>query len=472
MTTKVDTIIIGAGMSGLAAGIRLSMYNKKVLIVEKHTITGGLNSYYARGKRKFDVGLHALTNFVSPSDRGKPFNKLMKQLRIPLSDFKLSPQNYSLVQFPDETLKFTNDIEILISEIRLKFPSEIDGFMNLLAHIKDFNEVNLTNETVMAKDVVRHFIKNKTLVEMIFCPLLIYGSAWENDMDFSQFVIMFKSIFLEGFSRPEGGVRTIIDLLLKRLAELGGEIRFKSEVTRIITKNEKVIGVELNNGEVIECDSILSSMGLPETMSVVDQNQTFNPRVGNLSFTESILITDKKPKDLGIEATIIFYNNRPEYLYQRPQTLFDKESAVVCFPNNFLSDDFDEGILRVTNIANFDKWNNELALSKENYKEKKELVFQETKNILMKCGLSDGYEISFKDIFTPTTIKRYTGHFGGTVYGSIDKTRNGTTPVQGLFICGTDQGFLGIVGSMLSGISMANLHVLQGDTQGNSKDVI
>ena len=28
-------------------------------------------------------------------------------------------------------------------------------------------------------------------------------------------------------------------------------------------------------------------------------------------------------------------------------------------------------------------------------------------------------------------------------------------------ICGTDQGFLGIVGSMLSGITIANLHLLR-----------
>jgi phytoene dehydrogenase-like protein len=105
---KYDCVIIGAGMSGLAAGIRLSMYNKKVVILEKHTITGGLNSYYARGKRKFDVGLHALTNFVEPTERGRPFNKLLKQLRIPYEDFKLHPQNYSIIQFPDKKLKFTN----------------------------------------------------------------------------------------------------------------------------------------------------------------------------------------------------------------------------------------------------------------------------------------------------------------------------------------------------------------------------
>lgn len=469
MTKKVDCIIIGAGMSGLASGIRLSMYDKSVLILEKHSIEGGLNSYYARGKRKFDVGLHALTNFVNPKDKGKPFNKLMKQLRIPYEEFKLSPQNYSLIQFPDKKLKFSNEISLLIEEINQNYPKEIDGFIKLLEHIKAFDEVNLNNETVMAKVVVRNFISDESLIEMIFCPLLIYGSAWENDMDFSQFVIMFKSIYLEGFSRPEGGVRTILNLLLKKLTDSGGEIRYKSNVTRIISRNKKIVGVEINHNEIIECDQVLSSMGLPETYGVVSEFETLpKPAVGKLSFCESILITDKKPKDLGVDATIIFYNNRPEYLYQRPTTLFDRESAVVCFPNNFLydkfTDDYNEGVLRVTNIANFDLWN-ELKSSEDkfHYKEQKELVAKNAMKILKQCGVNSDYNLLFKDIFTPTTIKRYTEHFDGVVYGSTDKSRNGTTPISGLYIIGTDQGFLGIVGSMLSGISMANLHVLQGD---------
>jgi len=466
---KYDCVIIGAGMSGLAAGIRLSMFNKKVILLEKHTITGGLNSYYSRGKRKFDVGLHALTNFVSAEDRGKPFNKLMKQLRIPYEEFKLHPQNYSLIQFPDKKLKFTNEIDFLLEEIQVNFPHEVDGFIRLLAHIKNFNEVDLSNETIMARAVVKNFIKDNSLIEMIFCPLLIYGSAWENDMDFSQFVVMFKSIFLEGFSRPAGGVRTIIDLLLKKFEECGGELRFKAEVTRIVSTpslaGPKVTAVEINGNEIIECENILSSMGLPETYSVVDQDFTNSPAVGKLSFTESILITDKKPKELGIDATIIFYNNRAEYQYQKPTTLFDTESAVLCFPNNFLygaysNDDYNEGVLRLTNIANFDLWNEQLLQSSSSYKESKNNVFNQSLKILKECGMSSQYEILFKDIFTPTTIKRYTGHFGGTVYGSTDKSRNGTTPINGLFICGTDQGFLGIVGSMLSGISMANLHIL------------
>ena len=44
-----DTIIIGAGMSGLAAGIRLAYFEQRVCILERHTTIGGLNSFYRLG---------------------------------------------------------------------------------------------------------------------------------------------------------------------------------------------------------------------------------------------------------------------------------------------------------------------------------------------------------------------------------------------------------------------------------------
>ena len=40
-----DTVIIGAGMSGLAAGIRLAYYDQRVCILERHYTIGGLNSF-------------------------------------------------------------------------------------------------------------------------------------------------------------------------------------------------------------------------------------------------------------------------------------------------------------------------------------------------------------------------------------------------------------------------------------------
>ena len=66
------------------------------------------------------------------------------------------------------------------------------------------------------------------------------------------------------------------------------------------------------------------------------------------------------------------------------------------------------------------------------------------------------------DMFTPTTIRRFTGHDNGAVYGAPEKHWDGTTHLKNLFICGTDQGFVGIIGAIISGISMANRHLLKG----------
>jgi phytoene dehydrogenase-like protein len=65
------------------------------------------------------------------------------------------------------------------------------------------------------------------------------------------------------------------------------------------------------------------------------------------------------------------------------------------------------------------------------------------------------------DMFTPRTITKFTGHLNGAIYGAPVKNRQGRTALSNLYLCGTDQGFLGIVGAMLSGISMANYHILQ-----------
>lgn len=65
------------------------------------------------------------------------------------------------------------------------------------------------------------------------------------------------------------------------------------------------------------------------------------------------------------------------------------------------------------------------------------------------------------DLFTPT-IRRSTWHENGAIYGAPEKKLDGTTRLKNLFLCGTDQGYVGIIGSIINGISMANMHCLRG----------
>jgi phytoene dehydrogenase-like protein len=185
----------------------------------------------------------------------------------------------------------------------------------------------------------------------------------------------------------------------------------------------------------------------------------FQDDVGRLSFIEFILVLDKQPAEMGYNTTITFFNNSDKFRYQKPENLVDFSSGVICCPNNFqFENQLPEGMIRITNMANFDLWD---KLSKEEYKSQKSACLEATLKEVVKLVPDFRDSIVFTDIFTPKTIHKFTGHLNGAVYGTPNKVKNGRTHLDNLFICGTDQGFLGIVGAMLSGISMANLHVLQ-----------
>ncbi|MBD67131.1 MAG: phytoene dehydrogenase [Halobacteriovoraceae bacterium] len=466
MSQSLDAIVIGAGMSGLAAGLRLAMFDKKVVLLEAHSISGGLNSYYSRKVKEtkekipFDVGLHALTNFAEKGERKKPLTKMLKQLRLPYDSLELSEQTFSQIQFKSASLKFSNDFKLLEEEVRRVFPSEIDSFRKFVKHIEEFNDLDLNLEYTSARSVLSQYFKEELLSEMLIAPLLIYGSAWEHDMDFAQFVTMFKSIYFEGFARPKGGVRTILELLLEKAEKVGLEIRFKTPVKKILVENNQAIGVELKKGEVLRAKQIYSSAGLPETYALIN-NENDNHPIGKLSFMESILVTEDKSFLKDNPATIIFYNDFDRYSYKKPNELFDSSSAVFCLPDNYDRDlTSGHGLIRVTYMANFNAWSELKENSKKTYKEMKQSVFDEAHALSQKLLGQDKLNLILHDVFSPTTIKKYTSHFEGTVYGSPKKTRDGKSDYKNLFIIGTDQGFLGIVGSLLSGISMANFHGL------------
>ncbi|HYG77873.1 MAG TPA: NAD(P)/FAD-dependent oxidoreductase [Planctomycetota bacterium] len=465
MSTHYDCIIIGAGMSGLAAGIRLAYYEKKVCILEKHTMPGGLNSFYRLDGRNFDVGLHAMTNYVPRDVRSAPLNKLLRQLRLKYEDFELCPQRVSDVRFPGMKLRFSNDFSLFESDVCEKFPKQADAFRKLVAHIHAFNELDLNAKPLSARAILNEFLTDPLLIDMILCPLMYYGSANVDDMEFGQFVIMFKSIFCEGFARPRAGVRQIISTLLKQYKACKGELRMGCGVKRLNVEDGRVKSIELDTGEAITATHILSSAGYVETERLCSDVSgaalsEIEARAGQMTFVESISVLDCQPEVLGLDQTITFYNNSDRFRYRPAEGLVDVSSAVVCVPNNFQYETpLGEGIVRVTHIANFAAWKN---LSADEYKAKKKECYERSIAEVVKFVPDFRKHVKYIDTFSPLTIKKFTWHDNGAVYGAPGKSKDGRTRLANVFLCGTDQGFLGIIGAMLSGISMANLHVLQG----------
>jgi phytoene dehydrogenase-like protein len=456
-----DTIIIGAGMSGLAAGIRLAYYDQRVCILERHYTIGGLNSFYRLRGRDYDVGLHALTNITPKGTKSGPLARLLRQLRLRWDDFAIAPQLGSEIAFPGARLRFDNDARTLRDEVAWAFPEQADNFNRLTREIVEYDDLSEAHAGVSAREVVSSIISEPLLVEMLFCPLMFYGSAREHDMDWGQFSIMFRSIFLEGLGRPAAGVRLILKHLVRKFRALGGELKLRSGVKRLAVENGRVTRVVLENDEEIEGRHMISSAGWCETMRLCDDGQPVvtSRASGQLSFCETIATLDRQPRDLGHEHTITFFNDHDKFVWQKPKDLCDVRSGVICSPNNFAYDSpLDDGTMRITALANFDRWR---GLDEETYRLEKLRWYDRITDSAVRFVPDYRGHVIDTDMFTPTTIVRYTGHDNGAVYGAPDKQFDGRTHVENLFVCGTDQGFVGIIGSITSGIAMANRHCLR-----------
>ena len=467
--TSTEVAIIGAGLAGLAAAVRLAMFGKKVVLLEKHYVVGGLNSFYARKGRKFDVGLHALTNYPSPtSGKASPLLKLCRQLRLSIDNLKLLPQSHSRITFGEQSLRFNNDFQYFLSQVEEVFPSSMDTFLKLLKKMEEFPAYSVHAEDISTRSILKDSGIDPLLGEMLLCPTCYYGSARPDDIDFPTFIMLFDAIFKQGLSRPEDGIRAILNPLTEKLKELGVDRRMNSAVRSIRTKGNKAKEIILESGETIKVEQIISTCGIRETESLLQENciEPDEAQTGQFSIIESIRVFKGHPKDLSWDETVVFFNRSNRFVYDCPKGLVDLESGVICLPDNYgTSHQVEESKLRVTHPANFHKWS-ELSeaqyLKEKNYWEKTMLD-----NAL--SYLPDGLEqrdqlrqrTELLDTFTPTTIKRFTSHINGTLYGSPTKKRDGSTKYKNLYLAGTDQGYVGIVGAMLGGIAVANNQILR-----------
>ena len=455
-----DVVIIGAGLSGLAAGVRARHLGKSVLILEKHTVWGGLNSFYKKGGYHFDVGLHAITNWVDSAYRGPrlPLQRICRQLRLRIEDFALEPQSQSSVVFDDCRLAFSNGLEQLLQSVKEAFPGQIDGFARLCERCVDYPPADADRPFVSSREVLRDYLDDRLLTEMVLCPLLYYGSAVEGDVDFDQFVILFNSIFREGLCRPRRGIRQILEVLVAKYSELGGEMRRGCGVESIVVRDGRVRELRLSEGRSVTAEVVLSSAGRVETERLrSDRPLDVAPaRAGQLAFMENLWVLDRDPREAGFVDSIVFFNRGGGFAWRRPTDPVDLASGVVCIPSNFRHVRRpDRWLIRATHLANYRVW---FELGAEGYKAAKARWAEASARAIEWVGGAFVGNVVYSDSFTPRTVTYYTSHVNGAVYGSPDKVRTGKTDLKNLFLCGTDQGLLGVVGAMLSGITMANVH--------------
>jgi phytoene dehydrogenase-like protein len=453
-------VVIGGGLSGLAAAIRLARFNDNVLLLEKHSRLGGLNSYYYRDSRLLETGLHAITNYAAPGIRQAPFNRLLRQLKLSRQDIGSHEQVGSEIRFPGCRLRFSNDFSELLESVENTFGSAVDDFSRFVS-VLDGVDPFLPTPFQSTRSIMAEHLREPLLREMLLCPMCYYGSSIEDDVDFNQFVILFRAIFQEGLFRPRGSIKQLLDLLVDHFHRFGGKIKSKSGVSAIHTSGDRVVELELDDGQNLTCDQVISTIGHAETLQLLGaiEKPTETRRLG---FLESIFVVDEHGAALlPDDITCLFYNDSDRFRFRRPADPVDFSSGVVSLPKNFrhLDNTTQEGEIRSTHLANYERWR-ACADQQDAYRALKKWSAATSQQRVAKMVGDFAEHIVFQDSFTPVTIERFTGKKEGAIYGSPIKATDGRIGYANLFLAGTDQGYLGIVGSMLSGVTVVNRHLL------------
>ena len=188
---------------------------------------------------------------------------------------------------------------------------------------------------------------------MLLCPLMWYGNAREHDMDFGQFCIMFRSIFLEGFARPLAGVRLILKNLVRKFRALGGELRLRSGVDRIMVEDGRADGRRAGRRRAAggPPDPLLGRAWWRRCGCATTSPPWTPPRRAGCRSSNPSRCSTASRSELGYDRTIVFFNDSERFHWQKPeQDLCDVRTGVICSPNNYLYDPADgqlpDGVIR------------------------------------------------------------------------------------------------------------------------------
>ena len=316
--------ILGAGVGGLSAAIRLAAKGKSITVIEKNECVGGkLNTWVAphpnrpndRGFR-FDTGPSLLTLPLVFADL---FHAAGADVRDYLPISRLDP--VSRFQWADgASFSLRSNSKDLLDEVRQFSPGDVNGFQALLARAEKI--WNLSGEMFLTKSpeqalrgdgafsplnglrmlalpfrigmftkfskVIDKHIKNERL-RQVFYQYATYSGASPFKAPGTLAVIPHVELAMGGWYVP-GGMYAIAQALEKLARSLGVTFLFNSEASQINidttgkVRNKtlrKVTGVTLKDGSVIKSDAVICNADVVyayNTLIAPEHRPTFNDK--------------------------------------------------------------------------------------------------------------------------------------------------------------------------------------------------
>ncbi|XXX71953.1 FAD-dependent oxidoreductase [Sorangium sp. So ce134] len=275
-------VVIGSGVGGAAAALLLSHAGIPTLLAEKERRLGGSAAAYERDGFRVDTGTHMLCHgeegpigdvlrrvgqgdAIAFRQSGEPAALCLagaargRRARAPRGARVVLPAD--LRQLAASALDLARALELT--------PLEAARAARLLAHATAMRDVDLAAcDGVTAEAFAARFLPRAAaaarLGGLLGLPLLLPGS----EASAGEALFSWRRLARSGRqSYPEGGAARVPDVFCRLARELGAAVRTGTAVRRVLVRDRRVRGVELEDGTTLAARIVVSTAGLRSTVA-------------------------------------------------------------------------------------------------------------------------------------------------------------------------------------------------------------
>ncbi len=493
---QYDVIVIGSGIGGLtAAALFAKTQGKRVLLLEKHSVAGGLTHTFKRaGGYEWDVGLHYVGG-LRRQDLARQIFDFISEGRL---QWQAMPDVFERFVYPGLQFSVVSDPQRYQTDLIARFPAEKSAIQQYFRHIQAVNQwairhflqsvspawirypLQLTNlvsrqrALQTTQSYLDQYFNSPALKALLVSQWGDYGLP----PDQSAFAIhaMIVAHYWYGAWYPKGGSSQLAASILPTIQAAGGQCLTRTAATQILVEQQRAIGVETQSNDKQKrkqqyyAPLIISNVGAYETYTqwlTPYASQKKIQRLKNLHQNDSAVTLyigfKRSPECLG-------FKGENHWLYEN----FKHESSTEYLINGkangcYLSfpslkhshhQKHTAEIIAFVSYDIFQKWEAQAYQQRdEHYQAFKEKITTALLALVEKHYPGFGALIETTELSTPLSMAHFTSRHTGSMYGipaTPERYRSqdlsAKTPLAGLYLSGSDVCSLGIVGALMGGM--------------------
>ncbi|EOI7545415.1 phytoene desaturase family protein [Enterococcus hirae] len=286
-------IVIGAGVAGLSAAVRLQKLGYEVTLYEKDRQVGGKMNQIKTAGFTFDLGP---TIVMMPEIYREVFEFCGKDPDDYISMKKVDPM-LKLYFNKEEPIEFSNDLIELTKTLENISPEDTQGYFAFLADI--YQRYTIAKEAFITKSFrgfwdfynpkslwagirlrtfsdaytsISKFVKDDRLRKSLAFQTLYIGVSPYQGPSLYTIIPMIELFY--GVYFIEGGMYTLAISLARLFEELGGKIVYETSVDEILIDNKIAKGIRIGKEQVM-ADAIVCGADFPYAMKelIPDERQ-------------------------------------------------------------------------------------------------------------------------------------------------------------------------------------------------------